>query len=190
VLDPINGTSLFVRRMPTFSIQLAVEDSDGPAVGVIGYPVIDEVTYAGRGLGCWQRVGEAQPRRVQVNQTARMRGATVEMLNPMTWSESLLVTLHRELLVLPLMKGAVDVAAGISDAMVIAGFPMGYEDLAPLPVIIGEAGGRITDLAGRHVFAGDGTALVSNGRLHDSLLELVDGIEHGRDFRALLPRGD
>jgi histidinol-phosphatase len=184
VIDPINGTSLFVRRIPTFTVLLAVEDADGLAVGVIGSPVTDEVVYAGRGLGSWRQAGGGVPERLQVSDTSRRRGATVETFNPVTWSEELLVALHREVFVLPSMGGAVDVAAGISDAMVIAGFPMGYEDRAPLPLIVGEAGGRVTDLHGADVLAGDGSVLATNGVLHDALLDLVAGIPHGRDFRA------
>jgi histidinol-phosphatase len=186
VLDPINGTSLFVRRIPTFSILLAIEEDDGPAVAVIGHPVVGEVVYAGRGLGAWRQHGDRDPERLRVSGTDRRRGATVEALNQVTWSEELVLTLHRELFVLPTMAGAVDVAAGISDAMVIAGFPMGYEDVAPLPLIVGEAGGRVTDLAGNDVLTGDGSVLASNGVLHDGLLELVAGIPHGRDYRRLL----
>jgi histidinol-phosphatase len=186
VIDPINGTSLFVRRVPTWNVLLAVEDDEGPAIGVIGHPVVDEVLYAGRGLGCWRQVGDAPPERVSVSGTDRRRGATVEMVNPVTWSEELLVALHREVFVLPSMKGAADVAAGVADAVVIAGFPMGYEDMAPLPVILGEAGGRVTDLHGADVLTGDGSVLASNGVLHEALLDLVAGIPHGRDFRAVL----
>jgi histidinol-phosphatase len=186
VLDPINGTSLFVRRIPTFSILLAVEDGDEPAVGVIGHPVVGEVIYAGRGLGSWRQHGDAAPERLRVSATTRRRGATVEVLNQVTWSEELLLALHRELFVLPTTAGAVDVAAGISDAMVIAGFAMGYEGRAPLPLVIGEAGGRVTDLTGADVRTGDGSVLASNGPLHEGLLELVAGIPHGRDVRALL----
>jgi histidinol-phosphatase len=185
VLDPINGTSLFIRRIPTFSILLAVEDAEGPVVGVIGHPVIDEVLYAGRGLGCWRLIGDGTPERVRVNDHTRLRGASVEILNPVTWSEALLVALHREVFLLPAMKPTDDVATGVSDAAVVAGLPMGYEDRAPLPVILGEAGGRVTDLSGEDVLTGDGSVLVSNGRLHDALLDLVAGIPHGRDFRAL-----
>lgn len=186
VLDPINGTSLFVRRIPTFSILLAVEDPDGLTAGVIGHPVVGEVVYAGRGQGAWRQLGDAPPERLRVSATSRRRGATVEVLNQVTWSEELLVALHRELFVLPAMGGAVDVAAGITDAMVVAGFPMGYEDRAPMSLIVTEAGGRITDLNGDDVRTGDGSVLATNGVLHDALLELVAGIPHGRDFRALL----
>jgi len=36
----------------------------------------------------------------------------------------------------------------------MAGYPQGYEDLAPLPVIVGEAGGRVTDLYGGPLLSG------------------------------------
>jgi histidinol-phosphatase len=189
VLDPINGTSLFVRRIPTFSILLAVEDDDGPAVGVVGHPVVGEVVYAGRGLGSWRQLGDAPAERLRVSANGRLRGATVEVLNQATWSEELVLALHREVFVLPAMGGVVDVAAGISDAMVIAGFSMGYEDRAPLPLIVGEAGGRVTDLRGDDVLTGDGSVLLSNGPLHQPLLELVAGVPHGRDFRAHFAEG-
>jgi histidinol-phosphatase len=76
-------------------------------------------------------------------------------------------------------------ARGDIDAVVVAGFSMGYEDLAPLPVIVGEAGGRVTDLTGAPVLTGDGTVLATNGVLHDEFLALLRGIPHGRDWRAL-----
>ena len=57
------------------------------------------------------------------------------------------------------------VAAGLADAAVIAGHPMATEDLAPMPVLLAEAGGRVTDLAGGDVLAGAGDVLISNG--HD-----------------------
>jgi len=185
VLDPINGTNLFAHRVPTFNVLLAVEDADGPLVAVAGYPMSDELLYAGRGLGCWHSLAGRPVRQVRVNDHTRLRGALVEMLNPLAWSEELLLTLHRELYLQPWTKGDVDLATGLADALVIAGAPMAYEDLAVLPLLVGEAGGRVTDLSGRDVLRGDGSVLASNGRLHDALLDLVAGLPHGRDFAAL-----
>ena len=45
-------------------------------------------------------------------------------------------------------------------------------DLAPMPVIIGEAGGRMTDLAGEERLT-SGSGLATNGVLHDDLLALL-----------------
>ena len=45
-------------------------------------------------------------------------------------------------------------------------------DVAPMPVIIGEAGGRFTDLDGVESTT-TGSGLATNGRLHDDLLDLL-----------------
>jgi len=56
---------------------------------------------------------------------------------------------------------------------------MGYQDLAPTPVLLAEAGGRVTDLAGGDVLAGAGDVLTSNGHLHGQLVDLVAGLPPG-----------
>jgi fructose-1,6-bisphosphatase/inositol monophosphatase family enzyme len=62
------------------------------------------------------------------------------------------------------------VACGHADAVV--DYTARAFDLAPMSVIIEEAGGRFTSLDGRRVFdAGNGIA--SNGLIHDSLLSTV-----------------
>ena len=45
-------------------------------------------------------------------------------------------------------------------------------DLAPLQVIVEEAGGRFTDLIGKRTIAG-GNAVATNGLLHESVLEAM-----------------
>ena len=55
---------------------------------------------------------------------------------------------------------------------------MGYEEMATLPMLITEAGGRVSDLGGGDVLAGAGDVLASNGHLHDQLLDLVAGPAH------------
>jgi hypothetical protein len=56
-------------------------------------------------------------------------------------------------------KTASGMANSPTDAMIVAGFPMGYEDIAPIPVMVTEAGGRVLDLAGHDVLSGDGSAV-------------------------------
>jgi histidinol-phosphatase len=79
------------------------------------------------------------------------------------------------------LGGVTGILTGVLDAVVMAGFPQGYEDLAPLPVIMEEAGGRVTDLSGGPVLSGPGTALVGTGHLHDELLSLLADLPHGPD---------
>ena len=46
-------------------------------------------------------------------------------------------------------------------------------DLAPMPVVMAEAGGRFTDLSGAIDPAG-GSGLATNGRIHDELLDILN----------------
>jgi histidinol-phosphatase len=131
-------------------------------------------------------VNDGPPERITVSSARQPRGAWVEMVNPATWSEELLVRLHREVLLLPATKGTSDVASGLTDALIIAGMPMDYEDIAPLPLVIAEAGGRVSDLAGNDVLSGNGTVLASNGHIHDALLDLVRDVPSGRDYQSLI----
>ena len=47
-------------------------------------------------------------------------------------------------------------------------------DLAPMPIILSEAGGRFTDLRG-DVTPDGGSGLATNGKIHDELLAVLNG---------------
>ena len=49
------------------------------------------------------------------------------------------------------------------------------EDIAAHSVIVEEAGGRVTDLEGAPIGLGTRSILATNGALHDSILEALDG---------------
>ena len=66
--------------------------------------------------------------------------------------------------------GYVLVATGRVEAMVDP--VAALYDLAPMPVILAEAGGRFTDLGGAND-PGGGSGLATNGHLHDDLLRLL-----------------
>ncbi|QIY66451.1 inositol monophosphatase [Streptomyces sp. RPA4-2] len=187
--DPINGTTSFTRRWPLFSNDIAYEDEYGPAVGVINMPMSRQMVVAGRGLGCWVLIREnpdlKSGHRAHVTERTSTRGARTQALNPAGWPEELLTALHRQVFLMASMGCIVDLVTGRADAVVIAGPPMGYEDVAPLPVIVSEAGGRVTDLDGTSVLQGDMTVLATNGLLHEAMLDLVEGLPRSRDLHAL-----
>ena len=189
IIDPINGTTYFTHRVPLFSNDLAYEDEYGPAIGVINMPLSRHMVAAARGLGCWVLPGSAPDlrsgRRAQLTERSSLGGARTMMHNPAGWPGELLGALHRRVLLLPSTGMIAALVTGRVDAGVIAGPPMGYEDVAPLPVIVTEAGGRVTDLHGAPVLEGDMSVLVTNGRLHEEFLRLVHGLPHSRDYRAL-----
>ncbi|MET7970878.1 inositol monophosphatase family protein [Micromonospora sp. NPDC005305] len=172
VIDPIDGTKYFAYRIPVFGTNLALEDEHGPALAVINQPVARQLIYAGRDCGCRLRIGGRDLRPV-LRDNPNLAAARVELVNPAGWPADLLLTLHRHTRIAGHLGGIGGLLTGLVDAMVIAGPEMGYEDLAPLPLILEEAGGRATDLHGGPLLTGDGTALLSTGRHHDALLDLL-----------------
>lgn len=172
IIDPIGGTTYFAHRIPIFTTLLAYEDEHGPALGVINEPIARRMIFAGRGLGCRVRTGDAEAE-PYLRENTDLANARVEMVNPSRWSAELLMTLHREVRLTGHLGGVAGLLTGLLDAIVIGGCEMELEDLAPLPVIVEEAGGRVTDLAGGSVLSGSGAALISTGPLHDELLELI-----------------
>lgn len=51
VVDPIDGTTNFLYGLPGYGVSIAAEDDDGPLVGAVHVPVLDELFSASRGGG-------------------------------------------------------------------------------------------------------------------------------------------
>ncbi len=168
VVDPIDGTKAFTRGVPLYCNLVAVEDDRGPAVGVINLPALGETVYAGRGLGCW-----CNDSPTHVNDTADLARAYLTTSGFDGWPDTLLSAALRSSLKLRTWGdgyGYALVATGRCEAMV--DLVVAEYDVAPMPVILAEAGGRFTDLHGRPGATG-GSGLATNGRLHDELLTLL-----------------
>lgn len=167
-LDPIDGTKSFVHGVPLFTNLVACHDPDGPLVGVINTPALGEATWAGRGAGCFHDDAVARVSAVSDLAAAYVMTSGVEW-----WPEQL-----RGLAAAPPFTlrtwgdgyGYSLVATGRVEAMVDPGAEAW--DLAPLPVIIAEAGGRFSGLDGSEGIA-SGSAVASNGLVHDALLAAV-----------------
>lgn len=168
IVDPIDGTKAFTRGVPLYCTLLAVEDGEGPAIGVIHLPGLGETVYAGRGLGCFDN-GE----RVSVSTVDRLARAYVSSSAFDHWDPAALARLRAERVSTRTWGdgyGYALVATGRIEAMVD---PVAARwDLAPMPVILHEAGGRFSTLDGSGDPAG-GSGLASNGVLHDELLALL-----------------
>lgn len=168
IVDPIDGTKAFTHGVPLYSTLLAVEDEHGPAVGVIHLPALRETIWAGRELGCF-----VNGRPARVNAHGTIAGAYVMASGLDHWPGGSLSAIERAGAVVRTWGdgyGYALVATGRVEAMVdpiVAPW-----DLAPMPVIFTEAGGRFTDFSGTTRIDG-GSGVASNGLVHDALLTLV-----------------
>ena len=173
IIDPIDGTKAFTRGVPLYTNLIGVEDEHGVAVGVINMPAIGEAVYAGRGLGCFCN---GAPARVSTH--AGLPGAYLSSSGYSSWPDATLLAAKQagvELRTWGDGYGYALVATGRVEAM----FDPVAElyDLAPMPVIIAEAGGRFTDLQGGSG-PGGGSGLATNGTIHDDLLALLVPAPH------------
>ena len=169
ILDPIDGTKAFTCGVPLYANLLALEDEHGIAVGVVNIPALGEAVWAGRGLGAWTDGGRAA-----VSAQATLAGAFVMSSSVRTWTAAQIDSVHAAGANLRTWGdgyGYVLVATGRAVAMVdpvVAPY-----DIGPMPVLLAEAGGRFTDLAGADRIDG-GSGLATNGLVHDELLSLLE----------------
>lgn len=169
VLDPIDGTKAFARGVPLYCNLLALEDEHGPAVAVINLPALGQCVYAGRGLGCFEN-GEV----ARVSSTDGLSGAYVSTSDLERLPDSFIDRARADDVVLRTWGdgyGYALVASGRIDAMIDIG--VAHWDLAPVPLIVREAGGTFTDVDGGPT-ADRGSGVATNGHLHETILDLVN----------------
>jgi histidinol-phosphatase len=174
VLDPIDGTKNYVRGVPVWATLIALQHDGETVVGVVSAPALGRRWWAARGGGAF-----AAGARLQVSAVADLADASLSYASLGGWEErgrgEALLGLARRcwrtrafgdfwshVLV---AEGSVDVAVEPEVAL---------WDLAALKVIVEEAGGRFTDLAGTPTDDG-GSAVSSNGVLHDEVLAILAG---------------
>ncbi|MDP1818370.1 MAG: inositol monophosphatase family protein [Acidimicrobiales bacterium] len=168
VIDPIDGTKAFTCGVPLYSNLLALEDEHGIAVGVVNLPALGETVWAGRGRGCWSERGPAR-----VSAAPTLDQAYVMSSSFVTWSPAQLAAVEGAGAILRTWGdgyGYALVATGRVAAMVdpiVAPY-----DIGPMPVLLDEAGGRFTDLAGALTIE-SGSGVATNGLVHDELLTLL-----------------
>lgn len=169
IIDPIDGTKAFTRGVPLYTNLLAMNDEEGPAIGVINVPALGLTVWAGRGLGCFENGVPAR-----VSDRSELQGAYLCTCGFDQWSDADLLAVKSAGVALRTWGdgyGYVLAATGRIDAMVDP--QVAAWDVAPAPVILAEAGGRFTDLTGAERIDG-GTGIASNGHLHEALLALFN----------------
>ena len=169
IIDPIDGTKNFVRHIPIWAVLIALEEDGQVTTGVVHNPVTDEMFWARAGEGAW-----ANDERIHVSTCAVMKDAFLihSSLNILRtagfWAgfERLVDATSRQ-------RGFGDyfgycmVAEG--KAEIYAEADLKAWDVAPMKILLEEAGGRLTDFAGTPSIY-TGSVLATNGLLHDEAL--------------------
>jgi histidinol-phosphatase len=172
VIDPIDGTTNFVKGNPIWATLLALQIDGDEVVGVASAPALGSRWSGLLGGGAFQ-----DGREIRVSRVDRLTEAEVSLGGLDYFQRDGLTSVVEELVRRAgRQRGYGDfwqhclVAAGSTDAALEA--EVNLWDLAAVRAIVEAAGGRFTSLHGEPG-AGHGSALASNGLLHEELLELV-----------------
>ncbi len=173
LVDPIDGTKSFVRDCPFFSTQIALMRGGRFVLGVSCAPAYGELAWAERGSGAWL---DGKP--IRVSDTATVDNAILSSGNLKTLARGPAWGAYGRLVSrVNRIRGYGDfvhyhlLARGALDAVIES--DVNILDIAALTVIVEEAGGRFTDLAGGAVGLDTTTVLASNGPLHAPLLSAL-----------------
>jgi len=177
IIDPVDGTTNFAHGLALFCVSIALEINGILEIGVVYDPIADELFTAERGQG------------------ARLNGRRIHVTSETALIDALLCTgfpyasrdqrqnevdlfgafLAEARAVRRLGSAALDlsyVAAGRLD-----GFweeRLHAWDIAAGALIVTEAGGKITNLAGGSLDLTRGDVVASNGALHGELQRVID----------------
>jgi histidinol-phosphatase len=179
-IDPIDGTHNFVRGVPLFGTLIAVERDGELQAAVLSAPSLHERWWARRGGGAWARgMDDEAPRRIRVSSVTTIgdaqvlygSGNEIRSSGLAPGFDAMLGAAWRE-------RGFGDfwgyalLAEGAAEAMVEIG--LSSWDAAAPTVLVEEAGGRVSDFAGRRAIDA-GSFVASNGLLHEEVLARLRG---------------
>jgi histidinol-phosphatase len=173
IVDAIDGTLDFAAGSTGWGTLIALEVDGRIAVGVCEMSPLGKRYSATCGGGAYVSSG-ARDVRLRVSDTADLAAARC-FVPPALWVRTPAARAMSNAVsaaTLPYNQDehpALEVAAGSADLCVF--FMGGAWDLAAPSLVVEEAGGRFTDLAGGQTLTGG--AVFSNGRLHDAAIALL-----------------
>lgn len=177
IIDPIDGTSNFLRGVPNWATLIALAIDGKPIVGVASAPAFGKRWWGAAGLGAWMSVDGGAPTRLNVSEVTALEDSSLSFQSIRQWDDAgyldALVALTRTVWrdraygdtwsYMLLAEGQVDI---------VAEFDVKPYDLAALVPIVTEAGGSFSDIEGTES-AWNGSSLATNGTLHEQVVRFV-----------------
>ncbi len=200
IIDPIDGTASFLRGVPVWATLIALAIDGDPVIGVVSAPALGKRWWAAAENGAWvdessdalsslplpdslngiletPMAAKTEPRRLSVSGVSALEDASLSYNNLQQWDQAgyldELVALSRRVWRTRAygdMWSYMMLAEGVLDA--VAEFDLKPYDMAALIPIVREAGGRFSSVDG-HNDCWHGSALATNGRLHNDLLDAL-----------------
>jgi myo-inositol-1(or 4)-monophosphatase len=176
IVDPLDGTTNFLHGIPHFAISIGLERDGEVVAGVVYEPTRDEMFWAEKGVGAY-----LNDRRLRVSARRQLADAVIGTGLPFRDRgdhPKYLATLAR---VMAATSGVRRFGAAALDlAYVAAGRFDGFWEYGLFPwdvaaglLLVREAGGFVSDLAGGQSMMTSGDVLAANSHLHLPLAALI-----------------
>jgi len=176
VIDPIDGTKAFIHGVPLFGTLLALLEDGVPVVGVIHMPALAETVWARRGGGAFHNGNSCRVSAVSTLEDALLCDGSALTVSRSPWGDAWME-----------LRGGAGVSRGWGDCyghlLVTCGRAeamldpvVNIWDVAPMGIILPEAGGTFTALDGSNRIDA-GNAISSNGILHSIILDRITPIK-------------
>jgi myo-inositol-1(or 4)-monophosphatase len=181
IIDPLDGTTNYAHRYPSFSVSIGLERSGDVIVGVVYDPMRDELFSAARGQGAFLNGNPIAVSRTDVLirsllATGFPYDRAVNKENNLNYFNALIMASQE------IRRSG---SASLDLCALAAGRLDGYWELKLHPwdvaagsLIVQEAGGELTDFSGKRSSIRDNEILASNGRIHSQILEIIDRVKH------------
>ncbi len=169
IIDPIDGTKNFLRKLPLFATEIALLKKKEFIMGISNAPMMDELLYAEKNLGAY-----CNRKIIRVSKISNIKNASISYGN-LKYFNKLNLTSNFVSLIIDSFnpRGFGDawsyhlLAQGKIDAMIEAN--INIWDIAAFVTIIKESGGIVTDLIGNPISLKSKTIIASNGKIHNMI---------------------
>lgn len=176
IVDPLDGTTNFSIKNPFFNVSIALSKNNKPILGVVYYPFQDELFYAERGSDAFlndKKIHVSDKDDITKSIHTFCHGNDPEQLEDISRIFRLFKLKNPKFR--QFGSAALElcfVASGRVESYLMVG--VNSWDVAAGVVIVEEAGGKVTDLSGGEFTTESKTILVSNGRLHEKIIEIIN----------------
>ena len=172
IIDPLDGTTNYLRSVPIFAISIALKYKDETLVGVVYDPVHDDLFYAEKGHGTFLNDKSVQvSRKANLNESFIATGFPFKSKHKLDGYLSVFKGIFNSCIGIRRMG-----AAAIDLAYVACGRFEGFWEIGLAPwdiaagrILITEAGGRISDFWNTEDFKDSSYILATNDAIHQEL---------------------
>ncbi|WP_374465996.1 inositol monophosphatase [Ferrovibrio sp.] len=176
IIDPLDGTTNFLHGIPHFAISVGVQREDELVAGIVLDVVRDELFWAEKGVGAY-----VNERRLRVSARRKLTEAVFGTGIPFHGKPGHAAFVKDLTSIMPEVAGIRRMGAAALDLCYVAAgrFDGFWEsglspwDMAAGIVVVREAGGMVTDLAGGDQMLSTGGIVAANDVLHAPLRKLL-----------------